>query len=216
MEIQLEHLYKRIKTKVIYEDINMKLSSGKVYGLVGVNGSGKTMLLRTLSGLVIPSSGLIYVDGKTNKSMDMRHVRVGLVIENTTLYTDMSGYENLRYLGNINGTVTDAQIRNALEKIGLNPKDPQKVSKYSLGMRQKLALAQAFLGEPQLLLLDEPTNALDEKAVECVRDMILEAKKRGCIVVLASHNREDIEMLCDEVYELENGTAKLFCAENRR
>lgn len=208
MKIELKNVSKKIKGKTVLEDINMFFETGTVYGLVGENGSGKTMLLRLMAGLIHPDSGSIIIDGKYCKVMRPGIVKTGLTLENTTLYTHMTGFENLKYLGDLSSGIADNQIWDVMRSVGLDPMDGRRVGKYSLGMKQKLVLAQAFMEKPNLLLLDEPTNALDNETVEKIRKMIEEQKEER-ITVLASHNKEDIEMLCDMVYFVANGRVEI-------
>ena len=208
-KIETFHLSKRIKRKYVYEEVNLSLEAGNVYGIVGANGSGKTMLLRTLAGLILPTKGSILIDGKECKEISSMGLNIGLVIENISLYPDMTAMENLRFLAGIRGGLPDNVLWNLLNRIGLGDAKDKKVSKYSLGMRQKLSLAQAFMESPELLLLDEPTNALDEASIPVIRQMIKEQAENGAIVLIASHNKEDIEELCTKVYQMSEGRLTL-------
>ncbi len=208
-KIEMFHLSKRIKRKYVYEEVNLSLEAGNVYGIVGANGSGKTMLLRTLAGLILPTKGSILIDGKECKEISSMGLNIGLVIENISLYPDMTAMENLRFLAGIRGGLPDNVLWDLLNRIGLGDAKDKKVSKYSLGMRQKLSLAQAFMESPELLLLDEPTNALDEASIPVIRQMIKEQAENGAIVLIASHNKEDIEELCTKVYQMSEGRLTL-------
>ncbi len=203
--IEICNLYKEIDKNPILSDVSVTLESGKIYGFVGKNGSGKTMLFRVIAGLVKPGAGEIICNGNPVIWGERLPLRMGLMIENAGLYTELSGFENLKFLSSIHGTVTAEQIATTIEKVGLNPKDKRKIKKYSLGMKQRITFAQAILEAPELLLLDEPTNALDEDGVQLMRSIILEEKKRGAIICVASHNAEDIEILCDEIYQMSEG-----------
>lgn len=209
MEIDVRHLEKTIRGKSIYSDVNMKLVSGNIYGLVGANGSGKTMFLRTLAGMIIPTGGALLINGKPVSRREKRLYKIGLLLENALLYPEMTGYQTLDYLGNLCSFTGRERIVEVLEAVGLDPDDTRRVQKYSLGMRQKLSIAQAVLEEPELLLLDEPTNGLDAISVEKVRRLIRQAAENGSLVVLASHNAGDIQELCNSIYQVSDGVFTL-------
>jgi ABC-2 type transport system ATP-binding protein len=206
----MEHLVitglsKVIKGKEILKNINLTLEYGKVYGLVGRNGSGKTMLFRALSGLIRPTSGQIFVKGKELYKEIENVENLGIVIENAGLYPEFSGFENLKFLAEANCRIGEAEIRQAITKVGLDPDDKRTVKKYSLGMKQRIVIAQAIMEKPDLLLLDEPTNALDESGIEMVHDIIKAEAQRGALVILASHSREDIKLLCEQYFVMKEG-----------
>jgi ABC-2 type transport system ATP-binding protein len=185
--------------------VNYTFESGKIYGLIGRNGSGKTMLLRAIAGLIYPSEGTVVIDGKElHKDINFPE-SVGLIIEKTELLPEYSGFVNLKMLSKINRIATEADIRNVLENVGLDSVLKKKVRAYSLGMKQKLSIAQALLEDPELLLLDEPTNALDKESVDLVRNIFLQKKAENKLVIIASHIREDIELLSDTVVEMQAG-----------
>lgn len=205
MILTAEHISKTIRGREILCDVNLELYSGKVYGFVGRNGSGKTMLFRALSGLMGLTSGTVRWGEQVLKRDFAVLPNLGIVLENVGLYPNLTGLENLRYLANIRKKCTQGDLRAVLERVGLDPDDKRTYGKYSLGMKQRLAIAQAIMEQPDVLMLDEPTNALDSEAVAQVRGIITQEKERGALVLLASHNYEDIRLLSDEVYRLESG-----------
>lgn len=205
MLIKLENVTKIIRGKTVLSEINAELTSGKVFGFVGSNGSGKTMLFRAVSGLIRPTDGKITVDGKIMGKDIKLLPSLGMVLENADLYSGMTGMENLKTLAAINKKISGDEIKEAIEKVGLDPDDNKKYKKYSLGMKQRLKLAQAFMEKPEVLILDEPTNGLDENGVEIFRNIVLDEKKRGALIMLSSHNRADIDILCDEVFLMFDG-----------
>ena len=181
------------------------MEAGRVTGLRGINGSGKTMLLRLLAGLIHPTEGRITIDGKT-LGTDMEFPpSMGLLIENPAFLGQYTGAENLEMLASLHQNVTKEDVRALLEKVGLAADGDTKYRKYSLGMKQRLGIAGAILGEPELLLLDEPTNALDTKGVELLRSIIQEERQRGAAIVVACHDAAFLESVSDEIYCLENG-----------
>lgn len=205
MELTADNISKTIQKKKILSDINLHLYSGKIYGFVGRNGSGKTMLFRALSGLMSVDSGRIALDGKIlHKDFNVLP-SLGIVLENAGLYPGLTGEENLMYLANLTKRIGKDEVREAICRVGLEPEDKRTYVKYSLGMKQRLAIAQAVMERPDVIMLDEPTNALDEKGVEEIRKIILEEKERGAMILLASHNKEDISLLVDCLYKMENG-----------
>lgn len=204
--IEIHDLGKEISEVTILRDVSLRLEQGRIYGFVGKNGSGKTMLFRMIAGLVKPTSGEILYDGKTVAYGKKIPLDMGIMIENAGLYPEMSAFENLRFLASLRNRTSNEQIKNVIQKVGLNPADKRKIKKYSLGMRQRLIFAQSIMEEPDLLLLDEPTNALDTDGVALIREMIREEKERGAIICIASHNKEDIDSLCDEIYSVKEET----------
>ncbi len=204
-KLELVNIGKSIKGKQILKGISITLEKGKVYGFVGYNGSGKTMFFRTIAGLIRPSEGYFLLDGKKLTSMTNSKVDIGIVIENICLYPDMTGFQNLKYLASINKKIGDEEIKEMICAVGLEPEDERKVGKYSLGMKQKIVLAQALMEHPDIILLDEPTNGLDKESVEKIREMIRNEAKRGAIVAIASHNEKDILECCDECFEIIGG-----------
>lgn len=203
--IQVEHIKKQFGDAVVLNDINMELKPGNVYGLVGRNGSGKTMLMKCICGFVTPTSGTIRVEGKVvGKEMDIPD-DMGIIIENPGFLPNYSGFKNLQLLAMIQNKIGKEEIRNAIRMVGLDPDSKKHVGKYSLGMRQRLGLAQALMEDPKIVLLDEPMNGLDNEGVEEIRKLILNLRERGKLIVIASHTREDIELLCDQVFYMDHG-----------
>ena len=206
--IKIDHPTKVLKRHTVLDDITLELEENRIHGFVGQNGSGKTMLFRAVSGLIFPTSGTVEVFGRVIGKDVSFPERLGLVLENIGLYPQYSGFQNLKLLASIQKKITDGDIREAISRVGLDPADKRPVRKYSLGMKQRIALAQAIMEHPRLLILDEPTNALDEEGVELIRGLVREEQERGATVLVSSHNREDIEQLCDTVTVLENGRIK--------
>lgn len=204
MELIAENVNKTIDKKIILNDVSLKLRSGMIYGFVGRNGSGKTMLFRALSGLMSIDSGTVSLDGKVlHKDFDVLP-DLGIMIENAGLYPQLSGFDNLKRLSSIRKKVDDNTIREYISTVGLDPDDKRPFRKYSLGMKQRLVFAQAIFEDQKILMLDEPTNAMDDSGVQMVRDILLERKKDS-IILIASHNHEDIDLLADEKYRVSNG-----------
>lgn len=205
--IEILNLSKKFKNNIILENINLKLKKGTTYGFIGTNGSGKTLLFKMILGFVQPTTGEVFINNKKiGKDIDFPS-KCGLIIENPGFIENISGYENLKVLAHINNNINDNEIKKYMDFFGLDPNDKKKVKKYSLGMKQKLGLIQAFMENPDILILDEPMNALDEKTVEKVRNLLLEIKHNK-IILLASHIKEDIAILCDEIYKIEDKNIK--------
>ena len=203
--IEIRKLTKKYNDTVVLNDINASFEKGLIYGLIGRNGSGKTMLFRALSGLINIDSGKISFNEKTlHKDMEVLP-NMGLTLENAGLYPELTGFQNLKILSQIRKVISDVDIKQSILKVGLNPDDKRSFRKYSMGMKQRLIIAQAIMEKPDIIILDEPTNALDEKGVIEVRNIIEEEKKRGAIILLASHNRQDIDILADHIYILNQG-----------
>lgn len=196
---------KSIKGKTVLSHIDLTLESGTIYGFVGPNASGKTMLFRALSGLMSVTSGIVALDGRVLKKDFSVLPSLGILLENVSLYPNLTGYENLKYLAEFRRIAGRNDIETALQRVGLAPEDKRKYGKYSLGMKQRLAIAQAVMERPDVLMLDEPTNALDQDSATLVRTLIQEEKERGALILLASHNREDIQLLCDHIFVMDNG-----------
>ncbi len=203
--IKVESLTKTIKGRTILDNINFTFENGTIYGLYGRNGSGKTMLLRAIAGLIYPTSGKIIFDDKVLHKDISFPPSVGVIIENTSLLPQYDAFTNLKILAKIKNTATDEDIKHSIELVGLDPESKAKVKTYSLGMKQKLAIAQAIFESPELLLLDEPTNALDEKSIENIRELLKDIKKTGTTIIIASHNKDDLRILSEQTLNLEEG-----------
>lgn len=205
MELVVNSINKSIRGKVILSDVSLRLKSGNIYGFVGRNGSGKTMLFRALSGLMRVDSGSILLDGKTLHKDFSVLPSLGIILENAGLYPELTGVDNLLYLAGLTKRIGREEVVHAISRVGLDPEDKRTYKKYSLGMKQRLVIAQAIMEKPDVIMLDEPTNALDDSGMEEIRKVILEEKERGALILVASHNREDIRILADELYRVENG-----------
>ena len=205
MEIILKAVSKKIGYTQVLDNINCLFLGGKIYGIVGYNGSGKTMLLRAICGLIFPDSGKVIIDGKQLHKDISFPESCGIIIENTDLLLNFSAFDNLKMLSEIKNTANDNMIKSAIKSVGLDPDSKKKVKTFSLGMKQRLSIAQALFEDPDILLLDEPTNALDEDGVNDVRRILLEQKKKNKLIIIASHNKEDISLLSDTVISVSNG-----------
>ena len=194
-----------IKKDVILSNINVEFERGKIHGLIGRNGSGKTMLMKCICGFVIPTKGHVIFDGKRiGKDTDFPE-NAGIIIETPGFIPYYSGYRNLKILAGLNRKIGKEEIMETLELVGLKGAEKKLVRKYSLGMRQRLGLAQAIMEQPQILILDEPMNGLDNKGVEEMRQILLGLKEEGKTILLVSHNSEDIKVLCDTIHEMDHG-----------
>ena len=205
MLIKLTNVSKVIKKAKVLDNINLELTSGKVYGFKGKNGSGKTMLMRVICGLISATEGTVEIDGRIlGKDMTFPE-SVGVLIENPAFIGNYTGFKNLKVLASIQNRIGDEQIRKALEDIGLDPDDKRTYRKYSLGMKQKLGIAAAVMENPDIIILDEPINALDDVSVEKVHDILEEQKKRGAVIIIACHDKEELDQLSDEIIEISDG-----------
>lgn len=202
MQIEMNNVNKTVKGIPLLTDISLTMDSGKIYGFTGDNGSGKTVLFKVLLGLMKKTSGTILIDGEEQKDLMQD---VGFIIERPEYIPYYSAYKNLEIIAAYRKRADRERIRTVLEMFGLNPDDKKQVGKYSLGMKQKLALAMAFLENPKILILDEPLSALDADSVTDARQWILEEKEHGKLVLVASHYAEDIRSLCDEVFRMKDG-----------
>ena len=208
--IKVDNVIKKFGSEIALNNVSIEFERGKIYGIVGRNGSGKTVLFKTIIGFLKPTGGRIIVDGKEiGKDTDFAD-HIGIIIETPGFLSAYSGYKNLEYLASIKNRIGKNEIKKSMERVGLDPNSKKKVGKYSLGMRQRLGIAQAIMENPDILILDEPMNGLDNQGVEDVREILLNLKDEGKSIILASHNKEDIEVLCDEVYEMDHGKLTVF------
>lgn len=205
MTIEVRNAAKILHNIPVLQDVNLTLSSGTIYGLRGVNGSGKTMLMRLLAGLIRPSKGMVLVDGRELGKELSFPPDMGILIENPAFLDGYTAAQNLRLLAGIRRKVGDDRIWQVLEQVGLNYEDNRKYRQFSLGMKQRLGIAGAVLEHPRFLLVDEPTNALDTDGVAMVRQILQEEKKQGALIVLACHDFSVLQGLSDVIYSVKEG-----------
>lgn len=203
--VRLEDYCKSFKSAEVLKNINLTLESGKVIGLKGKNGSGKTMLMRAISGLILPTSGKVYINDKELG----RHISfppsIGILIENPSFISNYTGFKNLKILASIQNRISDDEIRDAIRKVGLDPDDKRTFKKYSLGMKQRLGIAAAIMERPDIVILDEPINALDEAGAGLIKGLLDELKANGSLIIIACHDIEELNYLSDEIYEIYDG-----------
>ncbi len=205
MEVAVEHLGLVIDKEHILEEITLHMESGHIYGFAGRNGSGKTMLMKCICGFIRPTDGQVRVDDRRiGEDLDFPE-SIGILIETPGFMTHWTGLHNLQYLASIHKKIGKEKICDTIQMVGLDPKLKKAVGKYSLGMRQRLGIAQAIMEDPDLLVLDEPFNGLDADGVEEIRSLLQKYKEEGKLIILSSHMKEDLEILCDKVYYLEKG-----------
>lgn len=205
MNITIKNLTKKIKKETVLKDINLEFHGGKIYGLQGKNGCGKTMLMRCIAGLVHPEQGEIIINGKVlHKDMSLPE-SIGLLIENPAFLPQYTELQNLKILADLQGGISYGELEELLEKVGLKDCTKKKFGAYSLGMKQRLGIAAAIMGKPDIIILDEPINAIDENGVEEIRQLILGLRSEDRIIIIACHDRAEMELLADEVIVMENG-----------
>lgn len=202
--VKVENVTKYFKQEKVLDDVNMNLETGHIYGIVGKNGAGKTVLFKIIVGFIKPSSGKVTVAGKIIGVDRDFPDSLGLIIETPGFLSQYNAYQNLLYLANINNKISKEDIKEAIRMVGLDPDSNKKVGKFSLGMRQRLGIAQAIMENPNLIILDEPMNGLDKKGIEDVKELLLKLKGDGKTILMASHYAEDME-ICDEVFQMEDG-----------
>lgn len=212
--IRVEGVYKRFGTDTVLKDVSRSFERGRIHGIVGNNGSGKTVLMKCICGFLIPTEGEVIVNGKqVGKDVDFPH-DMGLIIETPGFLPNVTGLKNLEILASLNKKIGLEEIAAAIRRVGLDPLMKKPVGKYSLGMRQRLGIAQAIMEDPSLLILDEPLNGLDKHGVREMRDLIKGLKKQGKTILLASHNQGDIDELCDTVCEMDAGVMTMIREES--
>lgn len=205
MKVIVRDLSKTIRGSKVLEHISIEMEGGCIYGLQGKNGSGKTMLMRAICGLIYPDSGEVEIDGKILGRDLSFPESVGALIENPAFLSNYTAYENLSLLASIQRKITKEEIRQSIRSVGLDPDDKRKYRKFSLGMKQRLGIACAIMEHPQMVILDEPFNALDSGGAALIRERILQLKERGALVVLACHDREELEFLSDKIWMMRDG-----------
>ena len=203
--IIVDHVSKSFQGTKVLNDVSVSFERGKIHGIVGRNGSGKTVLIKTICGFMKPDTGKVIVDGKVvGKDMDFPQ-NIGAIIEAPGFLPTQSAYKNLMYLASLRGIIGKKEVRYAIDLVGLNSDDKKPVGKYSLGMKQRLGLAQAIMEDPDILILDEPMNGLDKDGVTDIRKLLLQFKELGKTILIISHSSEDISVLCDTVHEMNRG-----------
>ena len=205
MEIKLISYNKKIKEDYVLKDINYTFKQGNIYGLIGKNGSGKTMLLKAMSGFLRPSNDKVIVNDQELYLKEEFPKDMGVMIGNCEYIKDMTGKDNLKYLASLLKKIDDDRINEVIDIVNLTDEKDKLVKKYSLGMKQKLGIAQAIMEYPKILLLDEPFNGIDNESVSKIKKYLYSIKK-DTIIIIATHYKEDIDNFCDIIIKLENGT----------
>lgn len=204
-KIIVEHVSKSFQGITALENVSVEFDHGQIHGIIGRNGSGKTVLIKTICGFIRPDSGSVTVSGKiVGKDVDFPQ-NIGAIIEAPGFLPTQNAFKNLMYLASLRGKIGKDEVREAIKLVGLNPDDKKHVGKYSMGMKQRLGLAQAIMEDPDILILDEPMNGLDKEGVSDIRNLLLQFKEQGKTIIIISHNSEDIGMLCDTVHEMDKG-----------
>lgn len=206
MKIEIKKVSKKFKDIEVLKSVSMTLESGHIYGFTGHNGSGKTVLLKLICAFLEPTTGEILFDGKNVIEENSFPPSTRALIEKPNFLSDLTGYENLELLARIQNIIGEKEIEDTLKKVGLEEDKEKLYYKYSLGMKQKLGIAQVLMEDPEILILDEPFNGLDENSIKNIRKILLKEKEKGKLIILATHNKEDIKVLCDEIYKFNDGT----------
>ena len=205
MKLEINNLSKTLDNNIILDNINMSLESGNIYGFIGRNGSGKTMLLKVICGFVKPTSGTILINDENALANNYFNNEIRALIENPNFINNLSGFDNLKLLAGINNKIDDKTILTWLDKVDLLEEKDKLYSKYSLGMKQKLGIVQALMEDTKIILLDEPLNGIDENSVNIIRNILLEEKNKDKLIIIATHIKEDIEKLCNIIYHFDSG-----------
>ncbi len=205
MKIEINNLSKTLDNNIILDNINMSLESGNIYGFIGRNGSGKTMLLKVICGFVKPTSGTILINDENALANNYFNNEIRALIEKPNFINNLSGFDNLKLLASINNKIDDKTILTWLDKVDLLEEKDKLYSKYSLGMKQKLGIVQALMEDTKIILLDEPLNGIDENSVNIIRNILLEEKNKDKLIIIATHIKEDIEKLCNIIYHFDSG-----------
>ena len=205
IKIQIKNVTKVIKRNTVVDNVSLNLQSGEIVGLRGINGSGKTMLMRLVSGLIIPTEGIIKIDEKILGKDITFPESMGLLIESPAFLDNYSGFKNLKMLASIKDKINDDKIKDSMKRVGLDPESKKKYKKYSLGMKQRLGIAAAIMEEEDIILLDEPTNALDIEGIELLKKIVKKEKERGALIVITCHDTDILEELSEKIYFMENG-----------
>lgn len=203
--VDIKNVTKVIKGATVLRKVSLNLERGKIYGLKGPNGSGKTMMMRLIAGLIRPTEGEVYIDQKRLGSDFDFPPSLGMLIENPAFLPNYSGYKNLELLAQIKGIATKDEVRQAIIDVGLNPDDRKKYRKYSLGMKQRLGIAAALMESPEIIILDEPTNALDDNGIEQVLSLIRRERERGALIILSCHDAEILHAISDVIIQISEG-----------
>ena len=208
MKIEIKKVSKKFKDIEVLKNVSMTLESGHIYGFTGHNGSGKTVLLKLICAFLEPTTGEILFEGKNIIKENSFPPNTRALIEKPNFLSDLTGYENLELLARIQNIIGEKEIEDTLKKVGLEEDQDKLYYKYSLGMKQKLGIAQVLMEDPEILILDEPFNGLDENSIKNIRKNLLKEKEKGKLIILAIHDKEDIKVLCDEIYKFNDGTVK--------
>lgn len=208
MKIEIKKVSKKFKNIEVLKNVSMTLESGHIYGFTGHNGSGKTVLLKLICAFLEPTTGEILFDGKNVIKENSFPPSTRALIEKPNFLSDLTGYENLELLARIQNIIGEKEIEDTLKKVGLEEDKDKLYYKYSLGMKQKLGIAQVLMEDPEILILDEPFNGLDENSIKNIRKILLKEKEKGKLIILATPDKEDIKVLCDEIYKFNDGTVK--------
>lgn len=206
MKIELKNVTKEFDKVEIIKNISLEFETGKIYGLYGRNGSGKSVLMKLICGFLIPTKGKVLINGKDFNAKNEYPDNLRAVIEKPSFFPELTGFENLKLLAKIQNKINDEEIIKSLDLVNLIDEKDKKYSKYSLGMKQKLAIAQAIMEDPSILILDEPFNGIEEKSVEKITKFLKEEAKNGKTIIFSTHIKEDLENLADIIYKIDNGT----------